>query len=132
MDIIPQSVTTITVPLEELSPEGEPGVVSPSQHVDTEDEIVLSVLLGGVFDPEIAEKSIMKELLEIIEFQKWNYLFALPVPSVFEEVANFYGNFIATKDDTLMVTLNRTDVVLDEEKLSEILGVPTNGLRTVK
>ncbi|KAK4376250.1 hypothetical protein RND71_006927 [Anisodus tanguticus] len=31
-----------------------------------------------------------------------------------------------------MVTVNGTDLVLDEKKLGEILGVPTDGLKTVK
>ncbi|KAK4341383.1 hypothetical protein RND71_039884 [Anisodus tanguticus] len=75
----------------------------------------------------------MKELLEIVDFQKWNHLFSLPIPSVFEEeVANFYWDLFDTDDDILMVTVNGTNFVLDEEKLGKILSVPTDELKIVK
>ncbi|KAK4357805.1 hypothetical protein RND71_023415 [Anisodus tanguticus] len=75
----------------------------------------------------------MKELLKIVEFHIWNHLFSPPAPNVFEEeVSNFCGNLSATVDDTLVLNVNGTDFVLDEEKLSEILGVPTDGLKIVK
>ncbi|KAK4354493.1 hypothetical protein RND71_026687 [Anisodus tanguticus] len=66
------------------------------------------MLNGRVFDPEIAEKFGMKEMPEMVEFQKWSHLFRLAVPSMFEEeVINFYKSMIAI-DDSLLASVNGT------------------------
>ncbi|KAK4379887.1 hypothetical protein RND71_001749 [Anisodus tanguticus] len=46
------------------------------------------VLLGRVFDFDIADKFGIKKLLDIIEFQKWTHFFVSLAPSVFEEEEN--------------------------------------------
>ncbi|KAK4372225.1 hypothetical protein RND71_007609 [Anisodus tanguticus] len=74
----------------------------------------------------------INELLEIVEFQKWPYLFVPPAPSVYEaEVVEFYTNLCYTDDCTLALSVNETDFELDELKLGEILEVPTDGMKTV-
>ncbi|KAK4366148.1 hypothetical protein RND71_014028 [Anisodus tanguticus] len=74
----------------------------------TKNEILTSqnFLLGRVFDYDIAERFGMKELLEIVEFQKWTHLFVPPA-------------------------LHETDFELDELKLGEIMEVPTDGMKTM-
>ncbi|XP_060204537.1 uncharacterized protein LOC132632569 [Lycium barbarum] len=50
------------------------------------------VLLGTVVDPEIADKFGMRELLEIIDFQKWSHLFAPPIPNIYKaQVVEFFA-----------------------------------------
>ncbi|KAK4360779.1 hypothetical protein RND71_019731 [Anisodus tanguticus] len=74
----------------------------------------------------------MKELLEMIEFQKWSHLLLPPAPGVYEaEAAKFYANLCYTEDHTLVVSVNETKFELDEMILREILEVPTDEIKTV-
>ncbi|KAK4357632.1 hypothetical protein RND71_023242 [Anisodus tanguticus] len=80
------------------------------------------VLLDRVFDFDIAKKYGMKELMEIVKFQKWYHLFVSPAPSAFEkEVAVFYDNVIYTDNSILVCSVNGVE-----------LGVPTDGLKIIE
>lgn len=91
------------------------------------------MLLGRVFDPEIVEHRGMKELVELVEFQKWSHLFTLPSPKVYEdEVKSFYASLFVVDEDTLCLNVNWKEFILDEENLEKIHGVRTDGLGTVE
>lgn len=75
----------------------------------------------------------MKELVDIVDFQKWRHLFSPPSPKVYEdEVRSFYTGMFVVDEKTLCLKVNGNDFVLDEDTLGEILEVPTDGLGTVE
>lgn len=91
------------------------------------------VLWGRVFDPEIVEQTGIRELMEIMEFQKWSHLFTLQSPKVYEdEVTSFYAGLFVVDEATLCLTVNGKDFFLDEDTLGDILEVPTYGIRTLE
>lgn len=88
---------------------------------------------GVAFDPEIIEHAGMRQLVEIVEFQKWSHLFETQSPKVYEEeVQNFYVGPFMVDGATLCLKINVKDFVLDENTLGEILEVPTYGMRPVE
>lgn len=87
------------------------------------------VMWGRVFDPEITNKPGMKDLVEIMEFQKWSHLFVPQSLKVYEdEVRSFYVGLIVVDEATLCSKVNGKDFVLGGDILGEILEVPTDGL----
>lgn len=89
------------------------------------------VLLGRVFDPLIAENTWMKELVDIVEFQKWSHLFTPPCPNVYEdEMRGFYIGQFVVDEDTLCLNDNWKEFILEEDALGKILGVPLIGLHS--
>ncbi|XP_059277801.1 uncharacterized protein LOC132031980 [Lycium ferocissimum] len=86
------------------------------------------VLLGRVFDPEVASHFGTRDLLEITEFKKWDHLFALPVPSVYKAQVFFEKLQYSDDHGTLYTSVNRTIFELTEETLGAILKIPTEGI----
>ncbi|KAK4359773.1 hypothetical protein RND71_022002 [Anisodus tanguticus] len=90
------------------------------------------VLLRRFFDFDLAKILEIKELIEIVEFQNWTHLFVSPAPCVYEtEVIELYANLCHINDCTMVLSVNRKEVVLNESILGEILEVQTDGMKNV-
>lgn len=89
------------------------------------------MLKGRVIDPKIVRESWMKELVEKLKFQKWTHIFigAVPVNNE-EEVCQFYSNFQLLENNTMSTTVKGVEVTFNDEKLIQILRVPTNEFDT--
>lgn len=76
----------------------------------------------------------IKELLNWINFQNWKHLFESPAPQLHEEeVGIFYHNLVIYDDGLyLMSQINEVDMGLDKDTLSEIFGVPTTGIKSIR
>lgn len=73
-------------------------------------------------------------MLEIVKFQSWEHLFEPPIPVLHKnKVQMFYLN-LTFSNDTLYLTsqVHDMDISLNEQVMTEALGVPTQETRSLK
>ncbi|XP_070013871.1 uncharacterized protein [Nicotiana sylvestris] len=91
------------------------------------------VLMGRTFDPAIFEMARMRQILEMVKFQRWAYLFQIDTPKVYEdEVQSFFAILFPVETEHICALVNGVDIVFDVKLLGEILKVPTVGVSSVK
>ncbi|KAG5598615.1 hypothetical protein H5410_029985 [Solanum commersonii] len=91
------------------------------------------VLNGRVFDPDILTKFGMSNLFYAFSIQSWNHLFEPPVLYLHEpEVSKFFYKMELLESGGIATTVRNVETCLDEEILGIILGVPMEGIRTIK
>ncbi|XP_070004842.1 uncharacterized protein [Nicotiana sylvestris] len=91
------------------------------------------VLLGRTFDPAISEMAGMRQVLEMVEFQRWGHLLQIDAPKVYEnEVQSFFATLFPIETDHVCALVNGIDIVFDVGLLGDILKVPTAGESSVK
>ncbi|KAL3334581.1 hypothetical protein AABB24_031023 [Solanum stoloniferum] len=87
------------------------------------------VLNGRVFYPKILIVFGMSNLSDIVSLQKWSHLFEPPTPYLHEpEVREFYYKMDLLEDGGIKTTVHDVEILLDEETLVIILGVPVKGV----
>ena len=92
-----------------------------------------AVLARRVFDMGIITLPGMDSLHDMVEIQSWLHLFDKKSPILHEEeVREFYYNVQFMEDGSLLTRVNDIAISLDEEVLSKILRVPTEGTRSVQ
>lgn len=76
----------------------------------------------------------MRELLEMVNCQNWEHLFDFGVSHMDEEELKVFYHNLEISTDGLYLTsqVNGVHMALDEETLSEIVGVVTVGIRSIK
>ncbi|KAK4709947.1 hypothetical protein R3W88_004460 [Solanum pinnatisectum] len=91
------------------------------------------VLNGRVFYSDILTKPGMANLFYAISIQGWNHLFETPAPYLHEpKVREFYYKMELLEGGRITTTIKDVEIRLDEETLGIILGVPTEGIRTIE
>ena len=91
-----------------------------------------AVLVGRIFYMGIITLPGMDSLHDMVEIQSWLHLFNNKSPILHEEeVREFYYNVQFMEDGSLLTRVNDIAISLDEEVLSKILRVPTEGTRSV-
>ncbi|KAG5600438.1 hypothetical protein H5410_031808 [Solanum commersonii] len=91
------------------------------------------VLNGKVFDYGILTKPGMENLFDAVSIQGWNHIFDPPAPYLCEpEVREFYCKMKLLEGGGITTTVKDVEIRLDEETLGIILGVPTEGIRTIE
>ncbi|KAG5620802.1 hypothetical protein H5410_006020 [Solanum commersonii] len=107
--------------------------LSDDEEMSREDRIVemekQKVLNGRVFDPEIHTAFGMSNLFDAISLQEWGHLFEPLTPYLYEsEVWEYYYKMDLLEDGGVKTTVHDVEIVLDEETLGIILGVPVKGV----
>ncbi|KAH0667682.1 hypothetical protein KY285_028888 [Solanum tuberosum] len=91
------------------------------------------VLNNRVFDPDILTAFGMLNLFDIVSLQGWGHLFEPPAPYLHEpEVREFYYKMELLEDGGIRTTVKNVKILLDEETLGIILGVPMEGIRSIE
>ncbi|KAH0665678.1 hypothetical protein KY285_026884 [Solanum tuberosum] len=91
------------------------------------------VLNERVFDSDILTKPCMANLFDVVSIQGWNHLFYPPTSYLHEpEVRKFYYKIELLEGGGITTTVKDVEIRLDEEALGIILGVPTEGIRTIE
>lgn len=90
------------------------------------------VLPGGIFDPEYADESGLRELVDDVKIQGWSHLFDWPVPALYEkEMQEFYVNMEITDDMNMNSCVDGWKFYLDEEWLGGLSKVSIKGIKSM-
>ncbi|KAG5579618.1 hypothetical protein H5410_050245, partial [Solanum commersonii] len=91
------------------------------------------VLNGRVYDLDIITKFGMSNLFGVVSLQGWGHMFKPPTPYLHEpEVREFYYKMDLLEDGGIKTTVKGVEILLDEETLGIILGVPVEGIRLIE
>ncbi|XP_019224300.1 PREDICTED: uncharacterized protein LOC109205987, partial [Nicotiana attenuata] len=91
------------------------------------------VLWGRTFASDVLEEAGMRQLVEVCDFQQWTHLFTRDAARMYkEEVQSFYADLYKVEDGHICALVNGVDMVMDSVLLGSVLGVPTEGLSSVR
>ncbi|KAG5619999.1 hypothetical protein H5410_005217 [Solanum commersonii] len=91
------------------------------------------VINGRVFDTDIFTEHGMFTPYDSVSIQSWEHLFECPTLYLHEpELREFYYKMELLDDGGIQTTVREVKLSLSEESLGIILGVPSQGIRSIE